>query len=199
MAKTKLPLKSTTRTFDTAYGTLTYPELSDKIAPNLLKLLDDIADGKYDNKSIDEDLILSFHFTLIGDVMPDIAGKWRKKPVQVGNWFPPEPFEVPLRMREFLANLQTRIVNAKTLERQIETLSYAEGEFLNIHPFQDFNGRTSRVLLTELLRRFDLPPVDVSVPRATPLFREYQDTLARYDNGDISGLIEFWKQRLSHG
>ena len=42
MDSQKQPLKSTTRTFETAKGILTYPELSDLIAPKLMKLLDEL-------------------------------------------------------------------------------------------------------------------------------------------------------------
>lgn len=197
MAEEERPLESTTRTFDTAKGTVSYVELSDLIAPHLLSLLDDISDGKYASRPIDTSLIQEFHFRLIGEVMPDIAGKWRTIPVQVGNHLPPEPYEIPVLMTEYSKNLQTRLENADTLELQLEALTYAEGEFLHIHPFADFNGRTIRALLRELMLRLDLPPIDTSVERNTPRFKKYQDCLANYDNGRISPLIEFWNTRFS--
>ena len=39
--------------------------------------------------------------------------------------------------------------------RTLEFLAFAEGRFLTIHPFRDFNGRTIRLVLRELLRRLD--------------------------------------------
>ena len=57
MAEEKRPLKSTTRTFDTTKGRVDYVKLSDLIAPNLLQLLDDITDGKYQKQTFDEVLI----------------------------------------------------------------------------------------------------------------------------------------------
>lgn len=197
MVQEKRPLDSTTRSFATTEGDLTYAELSDKIAPRLLSLLDDINAGVYRNRPFDEELIKEFHRRIIGDLMPEIAGKWRKVLVGVGNWIPPEPYELPMKMREFAMNAQARIGSANSLELQVEALAYVEGEFLHIHPFQDFNGRTVRAMLMELLGRFDLPPVDVYVERNTPKFKKYQDALAEYDNGDSSFLIEFWKNRLA--
>ena len=192
------PLESTTRTFATTKGKLTYAELSDLVAPKLLQLMDNIADGKYANRAFDEELIKEFHFCIIDDLMPEIAGKWRTIPVIVGNWLPPEPYEIPLKMHEYIANIQTRLDNSDDLELQIETLAYAEGEFLHIHPFQDFNGSTIRALLAELIMRFDLPPVDIAVKRNTTNFQKYQTALAEYDNGRISELANFWKDRLSN-
>lgn len=197
MATEKRPLESTTRTFDTTKGKLTYAELSDLVAPKLLQLLDDITDGKYLNQIFNENLIKNFHFRIIGDIMPQIAGKWRTVPVRVGNWLPPEPYEIPVKMHEYTANMRSRLDGSGTLELQIEALAYAEGEFLHIHPFQDFNGRTIRAILSELLMRFDLPPVDTAVKRETTEFKKYQNALAEYDNGRIAGLISFWEDRLS--
>ena len=196
MATEKRSLKSTTRTFDTTQGMLDYAKLADLVAPRLLQLLDDITDGKYLNQTFDEELIKKFHYQIIGEIMPQIAGKWRNIPVQVGNWFPPEPHEIPVKMHEYIANMQTRLSNSDTLDLQIETLAYAEGEFLHIHPFQDFNGRTIRAILSELLMRFDLPLVDTAVKRETPEFKEYQNALAEYDNGRLASLINFWQNRL---
>ena len=197
MVAEKRPLESTTRTFDTIKGELTYAELSDLIAPKLLQLLDDITDGKYLDMPFDETLIKNFHYQIIGDLMPQIAGKWRTIPVQVGNWLPPEPYEIPAKMHEYVANMQARLDNSDTLELQVETLAYAEGEFLHIHPFQDFNGRTIRATLSEILMRFDLPLIDTAVGRETSRFKEYQNALAEYDNGRMAALIDFWQDRLS--
>mgnify|MGYP002624741981 CR=1 FL=1 len=193
------PLESTTRTFDTTEGVLTYAELSDLIAPKLLKLLDDITNGEFINRPYDESLITDFHYRIIGKVIPDIAGKWRSVPVGVGNWLPPEPFEIPIKMREYVNNMQVRINHADSLDLQIEALAYAEGEFLHIHPFQDFNGRTIRALLAELMMRFDLPRIDTSVPRGTEKYKQYQNALAEYDNGRMSYLVEFWQRRFEEG
>ena len=190
------PLESTTRTFETVKGALTYAELSDLIAPNLVKLLDDINDGEYRNRPIDEEMIQEFHRRIVGDLIPKIAGNWRSVPVMVGNWLPPEPYEIPMKMREYVENLQTRLDNAETIDLQIEALAYAEGEFLHIHPFQDFNGRTIRALLDELIGRLNLPQVDTAVERGTDEFKTYQNALAEYDNGRMNSLVEFWKKRF---
>jgi Fic family protein len=188
--------QSLTRTFDTAQGVMTYAQLADAIAPHLLALLEDIADGKYSRHQYDEDLIKQFHRRIIGEVLPDIAGKWRTKLVQVGNHIPPEVPEIPVRMHEYVENMQARLSHANTLDLQIELLAYAEGEFLHIHPFTDFNGRTVRALLAELLVRLDLPAAETTVERDTPRFKDYQNALAEYDNGQIQPLVDFWVGRF---
>ena len=198
MDSQKQPLESTTRTFKTTKGTLTYAELSDLIAPKLLQLLDDIADEKYRNHQINEDMIQAFHQHIVGDLMPNIAGKWRNVPVMVGNWLPPEPYEIPIKMHEYVQNLQARLTNANTIDSQIEALAYAEGEFLHIHPFQDFNGRTIRALLDELIGRLNLPQINTAVERDTIKFKQYQNALAEYDNGRMDSLVNFWRERFGN-
>jgi fido (protein-threonine AMPylation protein) len=175
---------------------MTYAELADAIAPNLLSLLEDIADGKFHAKVYDEELIKLFHQRIVGDILPDIAGKWRDEMVQVGNHIPPMPHELSVKMREYAANIQERLRHANSLDLQLELLTYAEGEFLNIHPFKDFNGRTIRALLEELLFRLDLPKVAVSVLRDTQEFKDYQHALAEYDNGRMQALVNFWGKRF---
>jgi CRISPR-associated endonuclease/helicase Cas3 len=188
---------SLTQAFATAKGKLSYQELADAIAPHLLALLSDVAAGRFDDSAFDEDLILSLHRRIVGGLMPDIAGRWRSEGVQVGHHVPPEPYLVPLRMRDYCANVRERCRHADSLDLQIELLAYAEGEFLTIHPFLDFNGRTVRVILAELLRRLELPFVEVAVARRTPEFKAYQDALADYDNSRIQPLAALWEQRLS--
>src|SRR5476649_2468486 len=55
---------------------------------------------------------------------------------------------------------------------QWRTLAVAEGRLLSVHPFRDFNGRVTRLFLRELLRRLDLPPVDLvpTTPADEPVY-----------------------------
>ncbi|SDU84967.1 Fic family protein [Jiangella alkaliphila] len=188
-----------TRRFGTTHGELTYAELADAIAPHLERLLDRIADGEFAARPFSEALAQEFHVEIIGSILPDIAGRWRRESVRVGMHVPPEHFLVPMRMRQYADNVRTRLEFATSLDLQIELLAYAEGEFLHVHPFTDFNGRTIRALLSELLVRLDFPPVEVSVERGTDRFREYGTALAHYDNGRLDALIDFWFRRLEEG
>lgn len=191
--------ESLTRRFATTQGELTYAQLADAIAPYLAALLDRIADGKYASQPFTDELVKRFHRAIIGELLPDIAGEWRREPVQIGHHVPADWFQVPMLMRDYADNVQARHADADTLELQVELLAYAEGEFLHIHPFADFNGRAVRALLSELLVRLDFPPVEVAVERDTARFNEYTTALAHYDNGRIGPLIEFWNERLADG
>ncbi len=190
---------SSTRSFDTSRGSLTYAELSDAIAPHLEALLDQILRGDFVGRTFDEQLVKDFHNAFLGPLLPRIAGVWRTIAVQVGNHVPPEPWEIPVLMRNYVENVNARIQGADTFELQVEVLAYAEGELLHVHPFEDFNGRTTRAVLIELMGRLDLPPVEVAVERDGVAFVSYVKALSEYDNGRLQALIEFWDARFQSG
>lgn len=190
---------SSTRSFDTSRGPLTYAELSDAIAPHLEALLDDVVRSEFASRPFDEQLIKDFHSAFLAPLLPKMAGSWRTISVQVGNHVPPQPWEIPVRMRNYVENVNARIQGADTFELQVEALAYAEGELLHVHPFEDFNGRATRAVLIELMGRFDIPPVEVAVERGSAAFASYVKALADYDNRRMQPLVEFWDARLQRG
>jgi len=77
----------------------------------------------------------------------------------------------------------------------LETLAFAEGRLLSIHPFTDFNGRVTRLFLRELLRRLALPPVDL-VPTDPDGEATYRTALHVGDSLDWCPLMKIWQQRF---
>lgn len=75
-------------------------------------------------------------------------------------------------------------------------LAFAEDRFLGIHPFQDFNGRTIRLFLLELLRRLDLPRVTLA-PESEADRQTYFQALEAADRADWQPLIQIWQQRFT--
>lgn len=80
-------------------------------------------------------------------------------------------------------------------ELLLELLAFAEGRFLTIHPFRDFNGRTVRLFLTELLRRLDLPDV-VLEAQGEAERQVYFLALEVADRKDWKPLMRIWQERL---
>ena len=66
-------------------------------------------------------------------------------------------------IRDYFADLNVRLNELSAGEETLllETLAFAEGRLLFIHLFFDFNGRATRLLLGEILRRQELPPVEL--------------------------------------
>ena len=100
-------------------------------------------------------------------------------------------------MRDYGLDLQARWEDAarEVGELTLEFLAFAEGRFLTIHPFRDFNGRTVRLFLTELRRRLDLPHVTLA-PEAESERQKYFVALEAADRLNWQPLIAFWRERF---
>lgn len=188
------PPAHATRYVETRLGILSYQELAPYLAQAASRIEADIDAGRYDDLPLDEQLIAQLHGALCGELTPHLRG-WRQHAVVVGQHQPPEPFRVPLLMREYALDLAARVAAAARSEDQLlETLAFAEGRLLSIHPFTDFNGRTTRLFLSLLLRRLDLPLVELVTPpeEAEPYFA----ALRAGDRRQWAPLCDVWRARL---
>ncbi|MBI4661861.1 MAG: Fic family protein [Verrucomicrobia bacterium] len=187
-----------TRFVETTRGVLSYGQLAPLLAERVVAVQADIEGGVYTQRPFEESLLLEFHRRVAGDLVPDWAGRWRAIEVRVGNLQPPPPHAVPLRMRDYCLDLQARWPEAAVSigDLTLEFLASAEGRFLTVHPFQDFNGRVIRLFLSELLRRLDLPPARLEAEGETER-AAYFAALQAADQNDLRPLIEIWKQRLA--
>jgi CRISPR-associated endonuclease/helicase Cas3 len=187
-----------TRFVETTRGILSYTELAPLLAERVQAVLSDLVAGRYAERPLDEDFLLELHARISGDLVPEWAGRWRIEEVSVGRLRPPPPHLVSLRMRDFCLDAQARwpAASASLGDELLEFLAFIEGRFLSIHPFRDFNGRTIRLFLAELLRRLDLPPVPL-VPDREDEKTAYFATLEAADQGDYRPLAQLWSQRLS--
>ena len=103
-------------------------------------------------------------------------------------------------MRNYAADLEVRLANLDEDpgERLIDDLAFAEGRLLHIHPFEDFNGRASRLFLVELLYRLNLPVIDPAASSEQETKR-YFSALHAYDRRDPRPLAAIWQRRLTQG
>lgn len=99
-------------------------------------------------------------------------------------------------MRDYALDLQARLEEPIKVEQLPETLAFAEGRLLTIHPFTDFNGRLTRLWLWELLRRLKLPPVNLA-PQDRAATDIYLKALRAADGKDFRPLAQLWMQRLT--
>jgi CRISPR-associated endonuclease/helicase Cas3 len=187
-----------TRFVETTLGVLSYTQLAPLLAERAVLVEAGIERGLYGESLLDEALFLEIHRRIAGDLVPDWAGRWRAIEVRVGNLQPPPPHLVAQRMHDYCLDLQARwpAAAASLSELTIEFLAFAEGRFLTIHPFQDFNGRVIRLFLSELLRRLDLPPVRLEAEGETER-ATYFKSLEAADTGDLLPLTAIWKARLA--
>ena len=186
-----------TRWVATSLGLLSYQQLAPLLAERVALAEADLYRGAFAARPLDEALVLDLHARVCGELVPDWAGRWRVVEVTVGRLKPPPPHQIAQEMRSYAADLNARWpdASASLSDLTLEFLAFAEGRFLTVHPFRDFNGRTIRIFLLELLRRLDLPRVVLAAEgeaaRAT-----YFTSLEAADQRDWRPLMSMWQDRF---
>lgn len=133
--------------------------------------------------ALDQQIIKSFHFELKSGVFEDRAngyaiGDYKKRPNMIGIHQTTLPSQVPEAMTELLNWYHTQDVSLKTLAE-----FHARYEI--IHPFQDGNGRTGRIILFRECLRHDISPFIIEDANRP----EYLEALKAYrQNGTVTEL-----------
>lgn len=130
------------------------------------------------DEPLSEKLIKEFHYELKSGVFEDRAngyaiGDYKKRPNMVGMYETALPREVPEKMRELLAWYHE--IPIKTLAVMAEFHARYEA----LHPFQDGNGRTGRLILFRECLKADLTPVVIEDKYRTKYIeglKEYRKT-----------------------
>jgi fido (protein-threonine AMPylation protein) len=135
---------------------------------NLYSAVNELFSAKYERTLLSEDLIQDVHKMVMVNVQPDRnAGTYRT--VEVGAAGSSVQYEKPHNIAPRLASL-IAFTNSEylLLSNQTDKLvdiiclgGFFLSEFLLIHPFRDGNGRTSRLLLSHLLRGHTIVPVSL--------------------------------------
>lgn len=99
--------------------------------------------------SITEDVILRLHFLFYSGIDAEHAGVYRTDQVFITGttYVPPAAEDVPELMRSFVEDLHRK---ASRLH-PVEFAAFAHRRLVDIHPFQDGNGRTARLLMNLIL------------------------------------------------
>jgi Fic family protein len=102
--------------------------------------------------------VRNLHRLVVQRSRPDIAGRYADLPryvrTETGRHMFPSPAEIPALMGDFAAWLGTATGTP-------DTAFTAHRRVVDIHPFNDGNGRTARLLMNLILIRAGYPPVAV--------------------------------------
>ena len=144
---------------------------------------------------LDGGAILAMHSALVGELHPDIAGRWREEQVWIGGtslglhdatFVPPHHDHVPALIEDLVSFAR------RTDVPLLAQTAIAHAQFETIHPFPDGNGRTGRALIHAMLRGQGLTQ-NVTVPVSAGLLTDtaaYFDALTAYRAGDPEAIVE---------
>ena len=116
--------------------------------------------ARSDSFSISEDVIRHLHYLFYNGTDPETAGEYRKGQVFITGteYVPPIAEEVP----KCMAALVTELAEQQRKLHPVELAAYAHRRLVDVHPFQDDNGRTARLLMNLIL--INLGYCIVSIP-----------------------------------
>jgi cell filamentation protein len=144
---------------------------------------------------ISTQLLLEIH-NIAFSALYDWAGSWRTTNVTVGQLTPPAPSKVLQLMYQFIDNLNFKIRNAKTQQDHLDCLTYAHYEFIRIHPFNNGNGRTGRILMNIVALKFGYKPLELYY-RDGNSRKIYIDAMKSADNGNFMPLSTLISKELA--
>jgi Fic family protein len=133
--------------------------------------------------NLTKEMILTLHQMLIGNIRPEIAGRYRTKNewVKVGGHIAVSPAVVETEMEKLL--IEYSINDKLTIQ---EKLAIFHLRFEEIHPFVDGNGRIGRVLINYLLLRENYVPINIS-------FRDrslYYTCFKEFESNNYTGTMQ---------
>lgn len=145
------------------------------------------------NQPLTQELIKQFHYELKSGVFEDRAngyaiGDYKKRPNMIGINKTVLPAEVPLEMEKLLSwyNAQNITLNA---------LAELHARYEIIHPFQDGNGRTGRMILFRECLCHKIAPFiieDANRPEYLEALRAYRNT------GSIKELVSLFEKEQDY-
>jgi len=131
---------------------------------------------------LSEKIIKDIHTLVLMDRQSD-KGIYRKVPVRIGNFYPCQPYQVPLKMEKLMLDY-----NKMQRLHIVERVALFHLEFETIHPFIDGNGRVGRLLLNFDLMSNGYPPINIKfsdVGKYYACFNHYRE-----NNNDTTKMTE---------
>ena len=112
------------------------------------------------DRKITTELIKKYNKDIMEN-LHDLNGKFKttQNLILGAEFEPTKPYLVPFEIEDWCNNLNYRLDNAKTNEEKVEIIMDQHIKFEKIHPFNDGNGRTGRLLIIHSCLKEDLEPI----------------------------------------
>lgn len=132
--------------------------------------------------AISESLVKKLH-ALIGAKVVPTPGQYRSDRVFItgSRHVPPNP----LKLKTLMADWVLDVARAQKEMHPMVASAYAHGLLVTIHPFENGNGRTARLLTTLMLMQSGYPSALYGVTRRV----EYLDATERANQGEMDDLV----------
>lgn len=145
------------------------------------------------DQPLTQDLIKQFHYELKSGVFEDRAngyaiGDYKKRANMIGLYQTVLPGDVPEEMKKLLSWYESQNITA-------ETLATFHVRYESIHPFQDGNGRTGRMILFRECLRHNISPLIIEDAHRP----EYLEALKEYrENQTVTKLTALFKKEQEY-
>lgn len=186
----------------TKYGTLPRHEVL-KLEVNGTKkgllLLNQLAKA---GKAITPELIKQIHKESFSDILIDDAGRLRITQVTYSGKEAPHSSKIPELIKALCDDTKYAISHLPKpgettfIERVVQLLANFQHRFVFIHPFVDYNGRTSRMFTSYILMRLNLPIIEIKTEQEKQR-KAYIKALQKADEGDYLELEEIISTTLN--
>lgn len=136
-----------------------------------------------EEKPLTESIVKDLHALLTENII--VGGIYRNSEVRISGagFTPPAGNEMYVQIKNFYEDL-----NFKTYLNPIELAAWTHAEFVRIHPFEDGNGRTARLIMNYQLMTHDFLPVSVNAEKRL----DYYNALEEYAvKGDLTPFADF--------
>ncbi len=173
--------------------------IKDKISPN--KPLRDVKETEMHSKvflsplkekKITNELFLKWHKEIFEETKQDIAGKYRKYMVRVGEYIAPDWKEVKSRTNELIEFINKSKLNP------VETAARAHYQFESIHPFGDGNGRIGRLLMNHILWHAGYPILIIEYKKRNSYYKAFTRGQQKFVNYFLKRYISSHKRLLNN-
>lgn len=141
--------------------------------------------------------LLELHHITFNKVIPS-AGEYRNHHVRLksSSLIPSFPYAIQVDMRDFEGWVikRQKEIDKNSKDKIIEFVALVYHKITKIHPFEDGNGRTARLFISLILRKYDLPYI--FIPKSNKI-RIMRETLQEADRGNFEPLIVFFENLLN--
>lgn len=141
-----------------------------------------IAEGQ----PLTEHVVKDIHAILMENILT--GGVYRNVAVRItgASHKPSVPSEMYVQVKDFFAALPQKSAELNA----IELAAYTHAEFVRIHPFEDGNGRTSRLMMNYQLMANGFLPVSIAKENRLEYFNVLEDYAVKGDLAPFTDLID---------